>query len=216
VLRIAAAVSFALAASGAQGGITSTFDADAEGWGTLNDARDFAWDGSIGNPGGAIKATDIGSGQYWYFAASDAYEGDLSAYYGGSLSWELLGITGDQADANPAEVMIFGGGLQIGIDIDYLPTNGSWTGAEVSLFEAGWEIVSSTTGGGLSGTAVTEQQMRDVLADVTGLFIRGEFTTGGDSTALDNVVLVPGPAVAILPAGFGVLAMRRRRAQVFR
>ncbi|MEM9064199.1 MAG: laminin B domain-containing protein [Planctomycetota bacterium] len=197
-------------ASVSDGSITSTFDSDAEGWSTLNDAQGFMWRSDVGNPLGAIRANDIGNGDYWYFAASDDYKGDLSAFYGGTLSWELLGIVGNHLDDEPAEVMVSGAGLMIGIDIDYLPTNGTWAGAEVSLFADSWRLVDDSSDGDLSTTAVTEQQMRDVLADVTGLFIRGEFTTGGDSTALDNVMLVPTPASGFL-MGLGSLAMWRRR-----
>src|SRR6056297_1810971 len=69
--------------------IASTFDTDSEGWSTDKDARNFRWESSGGNPGGFIAADDIGTGQYWRFAAPNDYLGDLSAYYGQTLSYQL-------------------------------------------------------------------------------------------------------------------------------
>src|SRR5690606_33101419 len=96
ILTIAALGLVDGASACAAGSIASTFDADAEGWGTLNDARDFVWTDEFGDPGAAIRATDIGTGEYWFFSASEAYLGDRSAFMGGLLSWDIYGIVGNQ------------------------------------------------------------------------------------------------------------------------
>ncbi len=178
----------------AGGTIFSTFDADAEGWGTLNDARDFIWTDEFGNPGGAIRATDIGNGDYWYFAASDDYLGDQSVLQGGVLSWDIYGIQGNQNLTTRADVMIVGGGLQIGINIPVDFDPGVWTSWSVVLDDAAdWRLVNSLAGGTLQSTPATDADIATVLADVTGLYIRGEYTNGADAAALDNVRLAPPP-----------------------
>jgi len=194
-------------------GVSSSFDADAEGWGTLNDARDVGWTGDVGNPAGAFTARDRGDGRIWYYAASAAYLGDRSGNVGGSLSWDILGITGNQTTIPAlADVMLSGGGLVVGLDADVQPVNGTWTSWGVDLVaSAGWEVVSSTSGGTLSGNAVSAAEFAAVLANLDALYIRGEYTNGADATALDNVsLLVPTPGTVGVLAVVGIVARRRR------
>ncbi|USN98546.1 MAG: hypothetical protein H6810_10270 [Phycisphaeraceae bacterium] len=189
-----------------------TFDVDAAGWGTLNDATAFTWDGALGNPVGAIRARDVGDGRIWYYAAPAGALGDISNLYGGEISWDILGIQGNQTSIpDRADVMLVGGGYQIGIDVDVVPLNGTWTSWSAGLSSAGgWELVSSVSNGVLNGDSATESQIRAVLGDLQGLYIRGEYTNGSDQTAIDNVLVVPGPGVAA-GLGMGAVAARRRR-----
>lgn len=187
--------------------IGSSFNKDTEGWGTLNDVQNFQWDGGIGNPAGAIRGQDIGSGNVWYFTASTLYHGDLSGAYGNTLSWELLGIVGNHTTIpDQADVMLTGAGITIGIDADVQPLNGQWTPWEVVIAPGAWRTVTNTSNGAL-GTPVDEAQIRAVLADVIGLYIRGEYTnTAGDRMALDNVsLIVGGLCPADLAAPYGVI-----------
>ncbi len=199
--------------SGAATAQVSSFDTDAEGWTTLNDATGFTWTGSLGNPAGAIRARDLRQGAHWFFAAPTMYLGDRSAVYGGTLDWDILGIVGNHTSASVgADVMLTGGGLEIGIELNVLPLNSGWTSWSALLDEsAGWSMVSSLSSGGLLATAVTEADLRTVLGSLDGLYIRGEYTSGSDSTALDNVNLVPAPGAAALLALGGLGTLRRRR-----
>lgn len=133
--------------------------------------------------------------------------------YGGTLGWDILGIVGDQTSASAgADVMLTGGGLEIGIDLNVLPLTSDWTSWSALLDEsAGWNVVSNLSSGGLSATAATEADLRTVLGSLDGLYIRGEFTDGRDATALDNVHLVPAPGAAALLALGGLGGLRRRR-----
>ena len=206
-----AAATLLTGAAGA-GVVVSTFDTGDEGWSFLNDARDFAWTDQEGNPAGAITARDRSTGVIWYYAAPTAYLGDQSALLGGTLSWEILGITGNQTTVSGiADVMLVGGGLSIGINSGVQPVNGTWVASGVTLSDAsGWQLV--TLGNGtLSGATVSAADFQMVLANLTGLYIRGEYTSGADATALDNVQLVPTPGAIVLLGGCGVLGMRRRR-----
>ncbi|MFI4854449.1 MAG: laminin B domain-containing protein [Phycisphaerales bacterium JB065] len=194
ILTIAALGLVAGTTAFAGGSIESTFDADAEGWGTLNDARDFAWTDEFGNPGAAIRATDVGTGEYWFFSASEAYLGDRSAFMGGLLSWDIYGIVGNQNANTRADVMLVGGGLSIGVNVPVEPENGEWTSWAVVLDEAAdWRLVNSLGSGSLTSTDVTNEQLLSVLAELEGVYIRGEYTAGGDSSAIDNVRLAPPP-----------------------
>ncbi len=209
-MRLAVSASLVLAA--AASGQVSTFDADDEGWGTLNDARDFTWTDALGNPTGAIRATDSTSGDIWYFSAPSIFLGDRSSLYGGSLSWDVLGITGNQTSiVDRADIMLTGGGLRLGVDLDVLPLTSGWT-SWMGLIDASadWKLINSFANGTLTATDATESDLRTVLGSLDGLYIRGEFTNGGDSAAIDNVNLVPAPGVAAM-LGLGALGAARRR-----
>lgn len=190
-----------------------SFDTDASGWGTLNDARNFEWDGTIGQPAGAIRARDNVSGQIWYFSAPTAELSEAAGSYGGSISWDALGIQGNQTSIpGSADVMLFGAGLQIGVSLGVVPLTTAWTSWNVNLDDAsGWRIVSSESAGQLSNVAVTGAQLEAVLNDLQGFHIRGEFTSGADQSAIDNVLLVPTPA-ALPFIGLVFFGARRRRA----
>lgn len=195
----------------ASASVVSTFDTDAEGWGILNDATGFQWTDDFGNDPGAIRATDTVSGDIWYFSASDDYLGNMSSYYGQQLSWDILLNVGSGNLDTPADVMLVGGGMSIGIDVGADPVNGQWTSWSVDLDESqDWRHVSSLVNGSLSATEVTQADFQTVLANLTGLYIQGEHTNGSDSATLDNVVLLPAPGALglLLPA---MLAGRRRR-----
>jgi hypothetical protein len=208
----AGVIAIAAFSASSWGGVAWTFDADDEGWGTLNDAREFAWDGSIGQPAGAIRARDIGDGRIWYFSAPSAALGDLSNLYGGEISWDILGIQGNQASfGDRADVMLVGAGISIGLDTGVAPTLSGWesTSAQVDV-ASGWRLVSSLSSGALTTTAATEAQILAVLGDLQAMYIQGEYTNGADRSAIDNVSFVPAPGAAAL-LGLGLAGSARRR-----
>ena len=209
----AALMMLAVATCPAAADIEWTFDNDSMGWGTLNDARNFEWDGTIGNGPGAIKARDVGDGRIWYFSAPTAELANLGGMYGGEISWDALGIQGNQTSISPrADVMLFGAGLEIGINVGEIPLLSGWTSWSASIdASSDWRLISDVGDGDLGATQATEAQIRAVLADLQGLHIRGEFTNGADRSALDNVRLVPAPGGLALLAIGGLGICRRRR-----
>ena len=211
--RVLIGAMIAAVCSAAGASVSWTFDSDAEGWGTLNDAQDFTWDGSIGQPEGAIRARDQRAGDIWYFSAPVSDFGAAERFYGGEVSWDALGIQGNQTSIpGRADVMIIGGGVAVGLSVNAVPNTTDWTpwSATIDVTSADWRLMSDVNDGDLSSTNATEADVRTALANLTGFYIRGEFTNGSDQSAIDNVLVVPAPAgVAVL--GLGLTTIRRRR-----
>jgi len=210
VRRFVAAALLAAAASSASA-LTiaeSTFDDDAEGWTAFNGFDAFTW------AGGHIQATDASADSLWSFAAPAAYRGDITAAYGGTLSYSLITST----VTGPLVPQYF--------DVQILGVNGvllsyhspephivpvaSWRSFTVPLVSnADWTV------GSVSGPVATPEQMLAVLSNVSALRIRGDYRQSTETTALDNVVLasaVPEPgAGAMALAGLAVLVVLWRR-----
>ena len=178
----------------AGGAVQSTFDTDVEGWTAVNDVTGFMWTDAFGNPGGSIRASDQTSGQWWFFVAPESYLGDKSSFLGAELSWDIYGIVGNQTSTNRADVILIGADFSIGINVPVEPENGAWTSWSVIVDAVeDWRIVSSVSVGSLSSEQATQADIEAVLADLQGLRLRGEYTIGADSTAIDNVRFAPPP-----------------------
>ena len=170
--RLLLAATLGLAGT-ATGQITSNFDADLEGWMVYNDGA-ITYDAAIGNPAGSARISDFGSGSYFGFLAPAAYQGDKSSYYGGTLSFDIQTNNPTTSGANQPDIEINNGGLRIVRDFP-APADSAWIHRSVS------------------GAVATEAEIRAVLANITALRIRGEFSTmTSDITHLDNVSMTPG------------------------
>lgn len=88
--------------------ISETFDAGANGWAFYNDAGNFQWVSSAGNPGGCLQASDVGDGRYWGFVASPAMLGNKSCWYGGEIYWDLRTSAVDSTGNNQPDAVIEG------------------------------------------------------------------------------------------------------------
>jgi len=167
----------------------STFDTNSEGWVTIN------WDGtggtsnvdylslnSGGNVGGCIHTFDMYEDTFWRAPAK--FKSNFSSAYGGTLSFDTMTIT--NPDWVMYDIYIVGNGQTISYAFNKNPTS-SWKHYSVTLSEGiGWMsgLVHIT-----GGTAATAAEIQHVLSNITDLRIRAEFTNGGDSTYLDNVIL---------------------------
>lgn len=168
------------------GVIESGFGSGVDGWTVAGGAFDAAGPLDFAGQGGASGgyATATGSGA-WTWIAPEKFRGDLSAMYGGTLSFDLLrqgdGCTGNQADR---AVIIEGGGMAIQINSAIKPRE-TWTSYAFTLDEKdAWYHVRSND-------RVTAAEMKAVLASVGQVKIRGWYNgcnvvgTGG----LDSVRL---------------------------
>lgn len=194
-------IGFALLASACSipisaGLAVSNFDTDSDGW-TAVDVPTYGpydslgapvavtYHGGGGNPGGHISASDP-SVQTFLFEAPAKFTGDKSAFYGQALTFDLLvDLAGAGTWEEGVEVVLVGGGLTVVRDIGINPL-GVWQTLSFNLNETGW----SKEGGG----AVSVSEFQLVLGGLTRLRIVGEYASGVvETTALDNVALVPEP-----------------------
>ena len=163
--------------------LSEDFSTNDGGWGANADAAGFTYVPVAGNDGGYITATDTVGGATWYFTSGPAFEGDLSIFVGGSLSYTLR-----QANTNSqyedTEVLIVGASRTIGFDLPIDQHPGlDWTLYDIALTaSAGWFDVADDT-------PVSDAEFAAVLADVQDLQIRGEYRSGGDTAQLDDVIL---------------------------
>ncbi len=169
---------------------SSTFDSGVDGWRIIDmpdngpydhpyGLYDATYNSSSGNPGGCISGTDPSSNTF-FFKAPDSFLGDKSDAYGGELIYDMISIGGDYFDT--ADVVLIGAGRVISYNVVGNPGT-TWKAMIAPLSETGWKL------GNLSGAAVTEQQFREVLAQLTGFYIRGEYRWGAETGYLDNVYL---------------------------
>jgi hypothetical protein len=136
--------------------ITSTFNSNAEGWTsvTLDYPTPGApppilasyapnWLSTGGTPGGFIYLTDpdghLATGDTQYWRAPTAFHGNLSAYYGGSLSFDQTDYTAfNYGPFDQEDVILVGGGLTLVYDtVGYPSTGVTWTNYNVGLSSPG-------------------------------------------------------------------------------
>lgn len=171
----------------------SRFDTGDEGWRLsvdteLEDETGLQYETTEGAHGGYVHAADPKANDTWYFVAPEAFRGDLSCAYGGTLVYDIRQSRTDNQFSNH-DVRIAGADQLIALDLDRRPGT-EWTTMSARIeAEAGWVVVRD------DGTEpATEEVMRDVLSHVSSLSIRGEYRTGPDIGDLDNVALRSGPA----------------------
>ena len=201
--RLFAAALISIGAASAAGATTlsATFDTDAEGW-TAQDG-DLSWQATGGNGGGYIAISDANR-QFMLAVAGSSFNGNLSAYDGGTLSFDVIQTTGSGSGfASFGTVRIAGGGFEASADLFAGQAGSTWTTASGG-FDAGAFGVSQAT-------------WDAILTNVSSFLIDVENTDQVNETVgLDNVTLiaaVPLPAGGLLLIGAlgGLAAMRRRR-----
>jgi hypothetical protein len=202
--------------------VYSNFDTSAEGWNavSLNASNavvltsNVTWNAAGGNPDGHLSRTDPQSGSTFYFNAPAQFLGDMSAAFGGTLTYDIRRTAGTLFNA--ADVIIVGGAspLTLVFDAATQPTT-NWSSFAVPFSAGQWRV------GSLSGAFATPQQIADVLSALTALRIRGEYINGSETGRLDNVALnaepIPEPATLALMgtglAGVAFVVRRKHRAR---
>jgi hypothetical protein len=211
----------------ARAAIVSDFSAGDEGWHVVSFQNLTTDNFSIvatytptfnltgGNPGGYISTTDQDNGDLT-FSAPAKFLGNVSGATG--LSYDLIYPVG-AINYQPTDVILMGNGetLLWKSSPDIVP-GPSWQSVNLNFVPStGWHVGTS------NGALATASDFGNVLGNLSGLFIRGEYTTGLiESPGLDNVSLagvsapVPEPASLAL-WGLGALgsiigAYRHRRA----
>jgi|TARA_B100001964_G_scaffold132247_1_gene146095 hypothetical protein len=163
--------------------IESTFDKGTEDWMVVGDTQSalpsYSPDG--GHPGGFIYATDRAAGGVWYWRAPKRFYGDRSSYYGQHLSFELKqSSTDNQFDNN--DIILTSAEEELRFNTTDNPGL-QWTSYKVAFDQSEVWINKRT------GQRATKAEIYNVLAQLDGLHIRGEFIVGDDIGSLDNVRL---------------------------
>lgn len=191
--------------------IESRFDASVEGWTATNVvAGSPAHVASGGNPGGYLFI-DNNEGSVAYVSAPAPFLGNLTAFIGGTLSFDANQLTGtgtwigQPSSPDMGTVWIFGAGLIAMRDLNpgTIPVN-QWVSMSAPLTAAAW--------------GVSEANFAAIMADVTGIRVHLEATFGAETNGFDNFVLqsadpgIPEPATwALLGGGLVLAALYRRR-----
>lgn len=194
--------------------ILSDFDTegDEDGWGAINarsnsgnnpDPRQGYNNGQARVGAGYLYAGDGNSGTT-YFLAPPKFLGDKSAYVGGRLSywlrWSLPGSDNGAPFSSLTYPDVEITGVTSPLILVYSAGQDNWAEdtwvQRVVDFEPNPSLRVYTAGEGI-GTAVeaTAEQIAEVLADVAGLRLRGEYRAGGgggDFGWIDHVLLEPG------------------------
>jgi hypothetical protein len=180
---------------GTRQGLSSTFDNDAGGWTLVGDGNAAhtgfipwsvqpSYDPTAGNPGGAIYAVDSGKQMTFFWHAPPKFLRNRMDY-GWTLEFDIKIEPASPTFSYP-DVLLAGSGLSLTVNAGPEPTTTGWTHYSVALaYGGGWT---------LNGTTVlaTEDQIRNVLKDLTVLLIRGEYVSfTGDKGYLDNVEVLP-------------------------
>lgn len=175
--------------------IGSVFDKNVEGWTVVTypeksysvQSQKFGaphWVPLGGGFGGCIQIDDVQSGSDTFLSAPPKFRGDVSAFYGGTLTYELNDTDGNDYMEDDA-VVLKGGGLTLVYESKTKPTTTKmrFTKLTIPLSEEGW------TKDKYRGKPASAAEMRKALSKVTELSIRSEYHTGKDDSHLDNVVM---------------------------
>jgi alkaline phosphatase D len=167
--------------------ITETFNKGVEGWNITNaEGLDgyaaCGWDAKGGDPNGYLSWYDNAVGPTEYYEAGVDFTGDKMAFYGGSLSYDIL----DSGNGYQAfDVQFLGGGHTLEYtnpkDANF-PTPNVWSEVKVKLIAA--DFIDTAT-----NAPPSVAEMKKVLKDLVRLEIRAQYTSGLETGGLDNVVL---------------------------
>ena len=165
--------------------VAHDFESSRQGWLVSGDTGESEPQrhATGGDPGAYISHADEAVGETWYFRAPESVLRALAAAENGTLSYslkqsaEIPGVVDD-------DVIIVGPAGRLSYRFPTSPGT-AWTSFSVRLTAgAGWRWNWNAP--------ASQEQMRRVLANPTSLEIRGEYHTGPDQGALDNVVLKAG------------------------
>lgn len=172
--------------------------------------------------GGYIDLDEGASGAKDYFQAPAKFLGNLSAYMGGTLSFDLR-VMPDNANAAASMwmddiVLVGANGMRLFYSFGASPVRNDWLHYEIALagidpdapaapydqttpgwyFDTANHTANSTTWGVQRNVAVmpaqaTNAQMAAVLANVQALYIKGDHRAGAENVHLGNVELTAVP-----------------------
>lgn len=162
--------------------LVSRFDASAEGWVGF-DYSTVTWAGNGGISGGGIKSVDVGGGTA-RFQSPDAWIGDWREFK--SLRFVIRTTSTTRSDFDTAIWIVTWNGSYLKLDLP--KPYGSWTPYTVDL-------TPETFG-------VSTNEFDAIMSDVACLWINADLINGtgaGDTTSLDNVMLMTDAGAGLPP-----------------
>ena len=194
-----------------QAQITSTFNANAQGWTAPIANPGIVYSATGGNPGGYVSGNpfffNFGAGTVYfpfYFVAPVAYYGNRSTYYNGTLRYDIQQST-TGAPNQYAEVRIRNTG---GLNLYYFPTAPNQPAA-APAWSTYSVVFNNTTGfwkttNNPSGSTASELQIQNVLSALDTLEIRGLYREANVNARLDNVSFSPPIVVTTQPVSIAI------------
>lgn len=181
--------------------VSSTFDADADGWEAATYPVRGPYDAPVatppltyradgGNPGGYIEIEDPDN-DVVFWRAPAAFIGDQGGMYGGMLSFDLLNSAAiDYTD--DFDVVLRGAGLTLLIELEP-PLQSTWTTYAVGLQED-FAAMTAWTKEDQNGDPPTQAEFQSVLLALDDILIRAEYSNAvaGEFMGLDNPTLTLG------------------------
>jgi hypothetical protein len=173
---------------------TTITSGDFSGFGFVGPVADL---GVVTTTQSAILGTDyFGYADYQeqdndplgHYTLPGRYLGDKTAFYGGSLTWQIGHSQSDPATQDD-DVILIGDGRELSFNVNSGTLSGFRT-RSVELSEAGWINVET-------GNAATESEMRDTLEDLDQIWIRGYQGGTGDFGGIKEVIMEVAPAPTI-------------------
>jgi len=176
-------LAIAMPFSSAHSQLKSTFDNSDEGWTIAGNGAGGTtpnYYSTGGNPGGFIEGVDATGNASWFFVSPNSWDGNWTNYIGGSLQFNFKSfeITGTETVNN---VRIYSGSNFVAWDFPVTPPLGEWTRIEVDLTSSNFDRISGTPG----------TTFESIMANVTALYILGDYGGGLDRGGLDNVRVTP-------------------------
>lgn len=177
--------------------VESSFDSDDDGWTVINNGVAVLHTTSGGNPSGYIYTVD-NTANAFFFDAPAKFLGDQSAVYGGTLKFDLKGLYKSAFVTSQGELFLRSPAFDLRFYLN--PPDGATTDLSSTDWQS-WSITLDETDSRWRIDAApynqpTSEEFQQVLANLTGLEIRGDLGAGdnGDVGYLDNVALYAGPA----------------------
>lgn len=183
--------------------IVSTFDTDAEGWTETGAALTYEPTG--GNAGGFLRLEDNAGDSYIAFPPPK-FKGDLSAYNGGLLTYDITVFVPDRilssVGSGFGRIQLNGNGTNATFDYapdPPVPSVGAWKTYYVPFTAQAWNT--------------TEANWTTLLSNVEVAHITLDLIGGDDTIGLDNFRLasaVPEPGTVVM-MGIGMTGLWRKR-----
>ena len=184
--------------------IVTSFDTGLEGWTEQGSGFGpfLTYSASGGNPGGFGRFGDAANTPDLYAVAPAAFLGNLSAFDGGTVSFDAKFFPGILTNpvAGFGLIEISNGGTSVSQDIAPVTPDGNWQTFSGAFTAAGFGTSQAT--------------WNSILANVTSFTIQVDAykpVQSGPAVGLDNITIVPEPAsgtllilagVALAPALF--------------